>query len=398
MLTHVDLFSGIGGFALAARWAGFRTVVFCEIDEFCQEVLKARFGATANTEYDGFITPQTRNRRIKSCARRKKESNGLKQSSGGDCQFTLLIPDIRDFDGTRFRGATLLTGGFPCQPVSCAGKRRGKKDDRWLWPEMLRVIEEARPRWVLAENVAGIINMGLEEVCADLEGEGYEVQPIVIPACAVNAPHRRDRVWIIAYGKNNASFDGLSTQYSKCSSQDARSQARRSRNTVGESNSDAPLAQDSISGRNGRGSKGNTLRVRLALQTQGSDSDASDTARFSLNGSGGTWERRKKCSNGSGGCSDSSKNAIASLTIKGRENMRRAVQEISWDIPWTEIAARLCRVDDGLPAWIHRHRVQRLRALGNSIVPQVAYQIIKGIAMIEREFEQAVSLRPSGRD
>ncbi len=120
----------------------------------------------------------------------------------------LLFSDIRSLDGSLFRGADLLTGGFPCQPVSVAGKRRGKEDDRWLWPEMLRVIKEARPRWVLAENVPGIIGMGLDDCLSDLETEGYETGTLIIPACAVNAPHRRDRVWIVANPEEQYSNGG----------------------------------------------------------------------------------------------------------------------------------------------------------------------------------------------
>ena len=156
MMKQIDLFSGIGGFALAAHWAGFQTEVFCERDEYCQNVLKKHWPTVP------------------------------------------VVSDIREFDGTRYSGSDLLTGGFPCQPFSCAGKQRGDKDDRFLWPEMLRVISEAKPDWCLIENVAGIINMALDGVLSDLEAEGYETQAFVIPACAVNAPHRRNRVWIVA--------------------------------------------------------------------------------------------------------------------------------------------------------------------------------------------------------
>lgn len=160
-MTHVDLFSGIGGFALAAHWAGFETEVFCESDEFCQKVLRKHWPATP------------------------------------------IVDDILGFDGTRHAGADLLTGGFPCQPYSCAGKQLGNTDDRALWPEMRRVIAESKPRWIVAENVPGIVNMALDGVLSDLEAEGYESGALVIPACAVNAPHRRDRVWIVAYAKGS---------------------------------------------------------------------------------------------------------------------------------------------------------------------------------------------------
>ena len=156
--THLDLFSGIGGFALAARWAGFRTIGFCDNEPFAQAVIKKHWPEVP------------------------------------------IHGDIKALDGTAYRGVTLLTGGFPCQPFSNAGKRRGKDDDRYLWPEMLRVIQEARPAWIVGENVIGIIGLALDQVCSDLEAEGYEVEPIIIPACGVDAPHRRNRVWIIAGG------------------------------------------------------------------------------------------------------------------------------------------------------------------------------------------------------
>ncbi len=161
-MTHASLFSGIGGFDLAAEWMGWTNVLNCEIDEFCRKVLKYHFP-------------------------------NAKQYA-----------DIRTTDFTVWRDRIdVLTGGFPCQPFSVAGKRKGTDDDRYLWPEMLRAIREIRPRWIVGENVYGLINwsdgMVLEQVCADLENEGYEVQPFVIPACAVGAPHRRDRVWIVAH-------------------------------------------------------------------------------------------------------------------------------------------------------------------------------------------------------
>ena len=188
--THIDLFSGIGGFALAAQACGFKTVLFCEIDEFCQKVLQARFrGVVADSKSTRWPTWAS-----------KGEFRGCNSAIP-------IIPDIRDIDGTEWRGATLLTGGFPCQPFSQAGQRRGKEDDRYLWPEMLRVIKEASPHWVLAENVSGIVKMALDEVLTDLESEGYSTGPVIIPACAKNAPHRRDRVWIVAHCERGKSWE-----------------------------------------------------------------------------------------------------------------------------------------------------------------------------------------------
>jgi DNA (cytosine-5)-methyltransferase 1 len=163
---------------------GWETVAYCEWNPFCQKVLNHHF---PNAHAHGDITKT---------------------------YFTRYANKI-----------DILTGGFPCQPYSTAGKRLGKEDDRHLWPEMLRVIREVRPKYVVGENVAGIVswNGGLvfDEVQTDLENEGYEVLPVILPACAVNAPHRRDRVWFIAYPncfRNNtakASKDGLWEQQSK---------------------------------------------------------------------------------------------------------------------------------------------------------------------------------------
>ena len=161
-MTHGSLFSGIGGFDLAAQWMGWENVFHCEWNTFGQKVLKHYW------------------------------PNAIQYH------------DITKTDFSIHRGTIdVLTGGFPCQPYSMAGKRLGKEDERHLWPEMLRAIREIQPRWVVGENVLGLVNWSgglvFHEVQADLEAEGYEVQPFVLPACAVNAPHRRDRVWFIAH-------------------------------------------------------------------------------------------------------------------------------------------------------------------------------------------------------
>jgi DNA (cytosine-5)-methyltransferase 1 len=164
-LRHGSLFSGIGGFDLAASWLGWENVFHCEINEFCLQVLK-HYWPNAIT-YKDIITT--------------------------------------DFTVWRDR-IDILTGGFPCQPFSLAGKRRGTEDDRNLWPEMFRAIRECKPRWIVAENVVGIVTwqegLVFDQVYVDLESEGYTVQSFIIPACAVNAPHRRERVWFIAYASS----------------------------------------------------------------------------------------------------------------------------------------------------------------------------------------------------
>lgn len=239
MINHLDLFSGIGGFALSASrvWGEEHNIhSFVEIDKFCQKILKKHWPDTP------------------------------------------IISDIKDYkhDNTPI---FLLTGGFPCQPFSCAGKRAGKEDDRYLWPEMLRIISEVHPTWLIGENVAGIINMGLDQVLSDLENEGYACQPFIIPACAVNAPHRRDRIWLIA---------------------------------------------NSNSKRGGRNVVNKTNRCYRGLQIYKE------------------WEDKKSYSD------------------------------------WIKTSTRICRVNDGIP-----NRVDRLKSLGNAIVPQVGAQIMQVIKEID---------------
>jgi DNA (cytosine-5)-methyltransferase 1 len=164
-MNHGSLFSGIGGFDLAAEWMGWNNTFHCEWMPFPRKVLNHYWPNSISYE------------------------------------------DITKTDFSIHRGSIdILTGGFPCQPYSSAGKRLGKEDERHLWPHMLRVISEVKPAYVVGENVRGLTNWNggvvFEEVCLDLENQGYEVQPILLPACAVGAPHRRDRVWFIATNSN----------------------------------------------------------------------------------------------------------------------------------------------------------------------------------------------------
>jgi DNA (cytosine-5)-methyltransferase 1 len=161
-MKHGSLFSGIGGFDLAAEWMGWENVFHCEWNPFGQKVLKHHF------------------------------PNSISYN------------DITKTDFSIHRGnIDIVTGGFPCQPYSTAGLRKGKADERHLFPEMLRAIKEIQPTWVIGENVRGLVSWGgglvFHEVCNDLEREGYEVQPFLIPAASVNAPHKRERIWFVAY-------------------------------------------------------------------------------------------------------------------------------------------------------------------------------------------------------
>jgi len=163
-LRMLDLFSGIGGFTLAAKWAGIETAAFCEIDPFCQKVLRKHWPEIPIID-----------------------------------DIYKLNTNYLDKIGVLSETIDIICGGFPCQPYSIAGKRRGEKDDRHIWPEMLRVIKELRPRWVLGENVANFVDMGLDNALTDLEACNYEAWAVVLPACAVDAPNRRNRVFIVAH-------------------------------------------------------------------------------------------------------------------------------------------------------------------------------------------------------
>ena len=202
MKTHLDLFSGIGGFAIAAQACGYKTIGFCEKEPYAQQILKERFGA---------VLADADSQRFNGCPTSKHEDkrdgahhDNQQQRKGRNLATTnlgrpLLHADIFTLNGADYAGVDLLTGGFPCQPFSFAGKRKGAADERALWPEMLRVIDGAKPAWLIGENVAGIVTMELDNILSDLESLGYAAWPLVIPACAVDARHRRDRVWIVAH-------------------------------------------------------------------------------------------------------------------------------------------------------------------------------------------------------
>ena len=199
-MKHLDLFSGIGGFALAAdRVFGEVEHTFCEIDPFCQEVLKKHWPKSKIYGDIRTLTNTTSERFSTGCGNR--EEGHILQTKIGQNE------ENKQKRNGRFNRSSedyfLLTGGFPCQPFSQAGRRKGTSDDRYLWPEMLRVIQEFAPLWVVGENVGGFVTwndgMVLRQVFSDLEGQGYEVQAFIIPAVSVNAPHRRDRIWIVAH-------------------------------------------------------------------------------------------------------------------------------------------------------------------------------------------------------
>lgn len=321
---HIDLFSGIGGFALAAHWAGYRTEVFCEQDEFCQQVLSRHWPAVP------------------------------------------LVSDIRDFDGSAYRGADLLTGGFPCQPFSCAGKRQGEADNRFLWPEMLRVISEARPHWIVGENVAGIINMALDNVLSDLENEGYACQAFVIPACAVNAPHKRDRVWIVAHSKGYR-MDGPARKDGE--SQGINHQKNRM-DVIGKSEALAHAKKLHGNGRN------DYPAIGMERREVSKFGDCSWEAALA---NPHCHEQHRRASDVQvGWCRKSGE--VENNGFPGRTERRTQPRmgDMAHGLPgkldghFDSEPAHISRIATGVP-----QRAARLKALGNAIVPQVAYEILR---------------------
>jgi DNA (cytosine-5)-methyltransferase 1 len=321
IFTHIDLFSGIGGFALAARWAGFKTLCFVEIDEYCGKIIEKNFGAVP-------VAHAVR------CDGRQNYEGEVE--AGRNRTAPLLFRDIRDFDGTIYRGATLLSGGFPCQPFSQAGKRRGSLDDRALWPEMYRVIRESQPTWVLAENVAGLVAMELDTVLSDLESEGYSVQSFIIPACAVDARHRRDRVWIVA---NSLRAGGQ--QIARGAHGDESENEGRAAKYDNEPSGNGEAVADSPD--NG------------CERTQRAISENRHTSRR-LNASDcREWQPEPD-------------------VLRVAVRLPRGMDGYHYEDEWEGVP----RVATGV-----KNRVQRLKGLGNSIQPQVAYEILRVIAEIE---------------
>jgi len=281
ILKHGSLFSGIGGFDLAAEWMGWENVFHCEWNQFGKKILKQYWPNAIS--YD----------------------------------------DITKTDFTIHRGnIDILTGGFPCQPYSAAGKRKGKEDERHLWPEMLRAIREIQPPWIVGENVSGIINwndgMVFNEVQAEMEAEGYEVIPFLLPACGINAPHKRERVWFIAYSDLYAN-------------RNFREQNRK---------------ENRLSGIN---------REKICARE-----------------STGTNTRNDANSNNEG-LQRSQKQGSINKSRKNGNKQPAGLFQPTWENFPTQ--PPLCGRNDGIP-----DRVDRIKALGNAIVPQVALQIFKAIS------------------
>lgn len=281
MIRHLDLFSGIGGFALAARMVGgVETVGFCEIDPWARRVLAKNFPGVP------------------------------------------VYDDVTTLQGTEYGTVELITGGYPCQPFSHAGKRGGQDDDRHLWPQMRRIINEARPRYVLAENVAGHVSLGLDQVLSEMESDGYTCGAVVVPACAVDAPHRRDRVWVMAHARRQP-----------------HEPQRAGRKNTGAASSVCREAREQ--------------RVRVAATDGGKNVGHADSKRLDSGVNGRVTAR-------------SGATASTRPVDTGHPSCRKT------PIPKWDFEPPLGRVAHGVPK-----RLDRLRGLGNAIVPQVAAELLR---------------------
>ena len=316
MLRHGSLFSGIGGFDLAAEWMGWENVFHCEIDPFGQRVLKHHFPNSKAHE------------------------------------------DIKELQATQYHGRVdIITGGFPCQPFSNAGQRKGTQDDRHLWPEMLRVISEVSPTFVVGENVRGLLNwsgpngepnMVFNQVCLDLEAEGYEVAPLILPACGKNAPHRRDRIWFVAHAPN-------------CKPREDRGASKgETREVRGDNEGTLP------DGSSGYGDAAYTDRGLCAS------------------------ENEEVCTRGNTPDDGSQRNAPYPYGSRTRQDNgqgeSRLSDQKSQGGDWANFptVSPICRGDDGLPQGLDnltlsKWRRETIKAYGNAIVPQVAYEIFRAI-------------------
>ena len=333
-ITHYDLFAGIGGFSLALEEVFNEAKVnhiFCEWAEFPTAVLKKHWpngifygdiaDLVANTERTGLYKPEK-----SGGSQEGKEERRLPQHERLDIASAGVRGSLAT-NSQKHEALTILTGGFPCQPFSHAGRRKGTADDRYQWPNMFRVIQNVKPDWVIAENVRGLVTwnegMVLEQVCTDLESEGYEVQPFIIPACAVNAPHRRDRVWVIAHCANSRT-KGLQKQ---------------------EISPDDPT---------------NTSSERLRGRSLWGCQDRE-------------WQM------------DEDERQRAEVRGQNQGRSRR-----DWNQDWRKVAIATCnaRMDDGFPRKVDgisysfaKWRNESIKAYGNAIVPQVAMEIFRAIKM-----------------
>jgi len=366
-LKLLDLFSGIGGFSLGLESTGqFETIAFVEKDEFCQKVLKKNF-------------------------------NNIPIES-----------EVRNVKGDRY-AADIITGGFPCQPFSVAGKRKGTDDDRYLWDETIRIIRECKPRWFIGENVEGIINIQegvvLRQVCDDLEKEGFEVQCVVIPASGIGAWHQRKRVWILAYSKHNGSHRSKGNETIESSNEQEKRLSVRDDQDVPNSSSQRSSSQSIRRNRKleKKSRKKKETRDQSTFCTSSSCSNVpnSDSIRHRRWSSEGCTNERwsflpreqegremgseaQRC-NGDDANSNSegSQRHGVSTNMETKQRQVSSKNSIEEQQTWWEAQSSLCRNVNGISYELDKDRANRIKSLGNSIVPLIAREL--GLAIIKAE-------------
>jgi DNA (cytosine-5)-methyltransferase 1 len=366
-MTHGSLFSGIGGFDLAAEWMGWENVFHCEWNEFGKKVLHHYW-------------PKA-----------------------------ISYHDITKTDFTIHRGSIdILTGGFPCQPYSSAGKRKGKEDERHLWPQMLRAIREIKPRWVVGENVLGLVNWSgglvFHEVQADLEAAGYEVWPYVLPAVSVNAPHRRDRVWFVAHSNLRRGCREMGGGQTEMGGQ--RSESTNAIETNGKAANASNPHSNGFNQRNGNDEKQPGEGGEYALGNADTGDEYGDVA--DTESQPGEWMRpelrkfSQQEQRESGGTHSQMGNNVAdtsnerlqggkvngSIGGSGQESDKftSGCVRSNWQNFPTQ--SPICSRNDGLSSRLDnitfsKWRNESIKAAGNAIVPQVVYQIFKAIQQYE---------------
>ena len=345
-MIHFSLFSGIGGFDLASEWMGWKNYLSCEIADFPNKILEHYW-------------PDAYHHRDVKTLNYETINNELSERFG---------KQWRDDD-------IILTGGFPCQPYSSAGKRLGKEDERHLWPEMLRIISEIKPKFIVGENVFGLLNwnggMVFAEVCSDLEHQGYEITPVVIPAAAVNAPHGRDRVWFVAYSNGTGEKHNGGTNIAE----EREVRGNEESNVLGELCGDGVIT--------------NTQLYANGLQS-----------KRGMGMDGKLLERRKwqKKANGLDNIGKNGNATDTTSTGRGQDNRIRKSRlnnQTSKRNDWSDFPTQspICGGDDGLPTELDgitfsKWRAESIKGYGNAIVPQVAFEIFKAIEKTYFDFQK----------
>lgn len=334
VLTHLSLFSGIGGLDLAAGWAGIETVGQCEWAEYPTRVLERHWPHV----------PRWRDIRT--------------------------LTEESFYERTGSRTVDIISGGFPCQPFSVAGKQRGKGDDRYLWPEMVRVIKELRPAWVVGENVAGIVKMALPDILSELEAEGYRTRAFLIPACAVGARHRRYRVAIVAHTEGERLQGEWPSGEQECAARPGARESERSghvRNTSG---------------------KGLQVRTGEQMERPGPEPELERPDSDVSNTDSGRWtvwrDREFQAIEKAGRGWDDHGNGTEEYEPGERRAAQSGLGGVADGLPgrvdgYWDIEPDIPRIASGV-----EKRCDRIKALGNAVVPQQFYPIFKAIADVER--------------